>query len=673
MTVSVDRSEVFERERKLLAEALSAVPFDVATFAEHATDDAEGSGGLLWRARLVVCPDQTGLRWSQRWMPVLPQMMEWARGSKPWVGNLEVFANNPPSGMLETGENLAGVGDYLSLGIRSLLCHPFVEAGHLRDSLLLGARDIDVYNETHLVLVNSPQIREARETIRVALRERSKEFSRGLRELFAKGLEPEQLAWELAHAIAWEFEWDYVGVFRVEQAQQRFVLVAQCDLSADKGLRLAPGYLQPIDAGMLGNALKLRRALRVDDVIRNPQHGYIQIEDLRTQSALSYPVCVGGEIEWMLDCESTETFTFHGPDLEALSEIIGDLESVLQYWLVNRLNLALLNCIGESAVVVNADGSILHANQSARDLFGAHGDARRKISEFAADEAAKALLKEPRSVYNTAISLVGPTGSPRSLLATAILPADSYGRWIWLFADPSQQQFLAGLYYARAIVEQLADQARGPLMLASALAKKIDQLAHDESVRDKVSHYVRRISDSVKKADLTYERLAGALAGKEQTDLRDLLGRLRLGLEPELRRTTEIRLPSHSIAAWGTADELLPALTELLKLLVSRLDARGRLRVTCGGNADRAVIYLTATGVKDGEDPLSSRHHADPLAAIVAVAVDAAGGTAMDLSLRDAVWRILREGGALFDRGTQDGQMKVEISLRKVQAGGEQP
>src|SRR5262249_3988083 len=150
------------------------------------------------------------------------------------------FAANPPPGVPK-GE-VPGLQDYLALGTRSLLCYNYIEAGQLSASILLGNCKRGYYNESHIAWLNESKIDETVETIRVALRERRAQFSRGLHELFARGLKPEDLANEFAREVATEFDWDYVGVFRVEQAQKRFLLVAQCDRSPNQRLGLKARY-----------------------------------------------------------------------------------------------------------------------------------------------------------------------------------------------------------------------------------------------------------------------------------------------------------------------------------------------------------------------------------------------------------------------------------------------
>ena len=675
MATLVSNSDEFEREKRLLANALEGFPFDVATFAEHATDDAQAGGGLLWRARFVICPDNPGLRWSQRWMPVYAPMLEWALSAEPWVDDLNDFAANPPAAMPRTGRQVPGLQDYISRGIRSLLCYKYTEAGELKLSILLGSRERALYNKSHIDRLRDPKIDEALETIRVALRDRRARFSRGLHQLFARGMKPEELADEFAREVGAEFDWDYVGVFRVEHAQKRFLLVAQCDRSQEQELRLKSCYEQSIDSGMLGDALRLGYAIRVDDVNHDPQHNYIQLEGLPTQSAFCHPIYVGGRIEWLLDCESTETYAFHGPDLEALGEVVSDLESTLKYWLENRLNAVLLNCIAQSAVVVDANGGVQLANQSARDLLGMHeADTRhRMLASFAADDAARALLENPRGTRNTDVALIDATGARRNLLATAYLPSDSFGRWIWLFTDPSEQQWLAALRYARATVEQVAAQARGPLMLAGALAAKIGRLVSDERGPTDVSGHVQRISESLRKADLTYERLARALAGKEQVDLRDLFQRLRAALDANIRNRTAIQLPDSGIAAWGNPEQLLTALKELLRKLVSPSSADGQTCITCATNADEVAIAVTAPVGTGGGTTLLPQDPVELVATVASLAADPTGGGGERDPVRDAIWRILGEGGEVRDLGTEKGKQQFEIRLRRVQVPAGSP
>jgi hypothetical protein len=198
MGIKVARSEEFEQECKLLAAALSAMPYDLAIFGEYATAT---DGGLCWRARLVLRRDSSAYGWSPRWVAVPQESRAWLESGHTWVDDIREFALE---GMIDSSK-----APYLQ-GIRSFVSHPFNEAGSIKDVLTLGAHMPGIYSEAHLTFLKSSHINAVVETLRVSFRERWRQFISRLHGLFRKGLRPE-LAGRFARAIATEFDWPHVG------------------------------------------------------------------------------------------------------------------------------------------------------------------------------------------------------------------------------------------------------------------------------------------------------------------------------------------------------------------------------------------------------------------------------------------------------------------------------
>jgi putative methionine-R-sulfoxide reductase with GAF domain len=607
-------------------------------------------------------------------MPIPPSVEAWAASEEPWVADLHELADGLPPDEV-SGERLPGLQYYLHLGIRSLLCFAITEDDHVRFSVVLGSQMPDRYGLDQLHQLRANDLEDAMRTIQTLSQQRRSAFFAEVRELFAKSPTPELLASKLVEGLAKEFDWDYVGIYRVERSRKRFLLVSQYDRSPDQRLHLDASYDQPLDTGMLGSTLREGRCLRADDVTNDPPHGYKRLASLPAQSALCYPVRVGKRIEWMIDCESVELAAFHGPDRVMLDELVDDLQSTLRFWFENRLATALLDCLEQSVVVVDADGGVLRANQRARDLLGlyAEEEGNSTLAIAAADESTRLLLAESRTLHHANVTLRDHAGAQRPALASARVADEAFGRWIWLFSDPNEQQWIAGLQYARSIAEQIAAQARGPLLLASALVKSLEARIQNAEMPAEVSRDLRRITKNLRKADITYERLVRAAAGKDQVMLRDLFERLRSALFPSLENKLQLAMPSRDVAVWGSSGELVGALTDLMRYLAARSGPRGRTRVFPSIRLDRVSILLEiGWTTKLTNDVLTN-----PLQRVTQTARMAAktkSRARIPLSEHDGIehirWRLIGEGGDLIDAGIRNRRRRIEVRLRRVSIRG---
>jgi hypothetical protein len=120
--------------------------FDLAMFAEHARDDAQGQQQPLFCPRIVVRPTGQQVPWQQRWRPVLPDMENWASGDRPWIDDLAEIAKVTASRSgMEIGD-FPGVSTLLDLEIRSLLVLGISEGEQLVASIMIGSNETGAYD-----------------------------------------------------------------------------------------------------------------------------------------------------------------------------------------------------------------------------------------------------------------------------------------------------------------------------------------------------------------------------------------------------------------------------------------------------------------------------------------------------------------------------------------------
>jgi hypothetical protein len=303
----------------------------------------------------------------------------------------------------------------------------------------------------------------------------------------------------------------------------------------------------------------------------------------------------------VLDCESAEIGAFQEPDECALKELAGDAEKTITLWFEMRLCRALLENVDVGVVVVDEDNRIQRINPAARQLLSAGAASLRtksnpkttdsaigrELPSFGADEEAGAVLRQSK-VAAKPISLRGMDGRVRSVIASSRDADDAFNRRIWRFINPAEDEWARDLTYMSATIQGVAQQTRGPLLLANTMiAQALD--SGDDDARRTLLDQARQC---LARTDITYERLAlGRDVLREPIrraprfwaafDLGNWLRRFRDSL-PELDRAALIlRIPDGLPALWADHERLGFALRSTLGYLlcarapqqVMRLDA----------------------------------------------------------------------------------------------------
>lgn len=117
---------------------------------------------------------------------------------------------------------------------------------------------------------------------------------------------------------------DGVAILRLDPARERFVLVA-----AEGDLRIAPGWVQPLDSGLLGIAVRSGRPAITHDAARDPRCVLAPgMEALRAEVVI--PIRDRkGEVQAVLDVTSPRPHRFHAADVALLSTVAAALEGAV--------------------------------------------------------------------------------------------------------------------------------------------------------------------------------------------------------------------------------------------------------------------------------------------------------------------------------------------------------
>jgi len=496
---------------RILEQIRRLVPF------EHAVFGIYGGDVSLFRA-IAVRPEGVEL-WPARWMDLPPTIRAFLDSGRTWVEETNAFVKE---NMPEPGNEV--VRCYQDLGIQASVTLPVTRAGGYSSALSLCSRTPGSYGERHLEILRALDLEPVLMRFEKERDDERAEFADSLRREVMAAASLREAADDIIVQLAQHFSWDHVALYRVNRQDDRFEVVTQHSLAP--AYALPAGYQQPTANGMLGATLANGCLLAVDD-IGNPayaQHGYGGPKR-PLRSAMTVPIHLNGRIRWLLDVESSVSHAFKGPDLDDLRQIIASLEEGLAQHLLSQTKQSLMAETEQAVVFVGREGGIIEMNRVATDMLGPEPRPARNragspsITDYAFpdDEATLGVLTSGFTVKRERIELLDGGGKPRSVLATRTDLDPSLDMSIWFFTDIADLDWARDLRYLRETVAEVARQTRTSLSLACNLTSQT-VLLHDDARQGTPAEVVaaqaqdlgQRIVAEIGKADITFERLAGA-------------------------------------------------------------------------------------------------------------------------------------------------------------------
>jgi hypothetical protein len=337
-----------------------------------------------------------------------------------------------------------------------------------------------------------------------------------------------------------------------------------------------------------------------------------------------------------------------------------DIERTIRLWFESRLNNALLNRVDQGVVVVDEHQRIERLNAAARELLGGGPLVGRALADFAGDDAARQVLSSPVGLPASGlrIKLRSEGGRGNLVLASARVPEDTFNRRIWLFSDLAAKQWIADLNHMQEVVQDVAAETRGPLLLANALVRQAGHLISSGAAGQIAKDILERATRSLNKTDITYERLASSLDAIKEPQretriepfsVRSALGALTQSLPAEDEAALKLDMPPGLPSIRADSERMVFALRSIVGYLLSirSPDANVELQAWMDG----AGVSLRAAIKTQPRPPIEAASAQPPT---VAGAAEQAA-MAAERALTAAKKIVESHGGKLFHRVGADG------------------
>ncbi len=636
-----------ERLDAMLEVVSDLVPFDLATFGIY------GEGCTLFRAAHVA--PATALPWPHRWMRLPPGMMEWVSGTDTTSPDLDEYAEEFPG--LKDNEVFL---QHRRGGVRSFMTLPVIGPQGPSCSLTLSSRSPHTFGQASLQTLRELDLVSHLVQFERELLEEPASYVRAIgRSIRAVG-KLSEAADVFTSRLRNHLHWDHAGLYVVDGQARCFRLVAQASATDHGGLGF--GRTHAWDEGILGEVRALnedrsradRRPVTVDDLEAPGARAAPEVPD-GMRSATGYPIAVAGEWFWILIVSSNSANAFHDQDAEALNQLVPALEAELDRVYRDELNQLLLDLSPEGVVVASAGGRIASANRTAAERLLGYASPMTPVGEplerFGGNRDALDVLNGRAPDTSRRIQLLGRDGKRRPVLATRHRLSRDFDSSVWFFSDLENLEWNVEFRYLREIVSDVAQQTRGPLMLASTLLRRV--AGRSEAVsRDPVGRAIEQTIAEVEKADITFERLAEELSASKEPmrqseafHLEKCVAAVVAALPDRDRNNIELALPDDDCVIEGDLARLRFAIRSMLgHLLRVRPAVDGhstKVRVELERIAEALRLTLSVTGLTSVayEEPPAPK---DAIAAGVSAAREESG-----LGLATVEKIVSAHGGAL--------------------------
>jgi PAS domain-containing protein len=324
-------------------------------------------------------------------------------------------------------------------------------------------------------------------------------------------------AQRLADSMRSFFSWDHLAIASIQLEQGGMVgvqpLVESCslpDLHSNADARIRESLVRAMLREYRTDA---RTAIVVDDTAHDVRVASEAAANARFRSTLTFPIWFNGACRWVLQIGVVVPNAFHGPDIQVLEELVSKLEHELERAYRSKLNSILLERMPQGVIVVDTDGRVLEANRAATErILGWDLPPGTRLEDYAATEDTRDVLSGKVADTSRRVELKTAFNRLSVALATRHDLPEAFQSSVWFLTDMDDLDWNVEYRYLREIVHDVAQQTRGPLILASTTMQRALRQMTDPDAAKACEAAVEKLLSEIGKADITFERLAEGLS-----------------------------------------------------------------------------------------------------------------------------------------------------------------
>ena len=211
--------------RSVVAILQRQIPFDLVSYAEYYHGSEATEGTTLVRERFAM-DGGAEFRWPARWVEIPVGIARWAEGDIRWVADSEEFYKEHPQAE-RLRDNIV-TREYERREATSYLVAPLLDGGRAKAVLTLARRRTSPhgqYGQADQHKLDALCMEAVLRRVSKAFDMRTQVIAKDIVALFTPHANALALAQKLVEKLCQRFEWEYVGLFRVNRARDKFEVV----------------------------------------------------------------------------------------------------------------------------------------------------------------------------------------------------------------------------------------------------------------------------------------------------------------------------------------------------------------------------------------------------------------------------------------------------------------
>jgi PAS domain S-box-containing protein len=473
---------------KIADETARIIPYDLFLVSIYTRD-------LRHACIIFDYPKKAQFSWPKRWLPLSPELVRWMKeeGTHP-VGNLKALLNEPRWQYLRPEKSVQLL---INRGIQSFVRYPVLRPNNLMATLTLMSRRPNAFTEVVERLKALP-IGEAINTAIYYRTIKEQQFRFELVKRISNSASVDDVMDTIVQSLVDHYGWQDVAIFRVDDAEKRFILRAQAH--ANSSYKYDESLALNFDEGILGEAYRSNKTINIGNVLDRPN--FVRANE-RTMSELCIPISLGGKIRWLLNVEDEAENAFSEDEKGALEEIVDEVNSVVGHLFAHFFRDEFIASAPDAIFVTDRKGQIIESNEAAANLLGNTSIDEivgRELENFLAEEDKGTLdfhAKKIRDRYR----FINAQKKPVEVFITGGELPEDFGCKVFCAKDLSLIRRVEELEAIRDMFREITTQTRTPVSLLFTWLRRLrERIPHEAELLEKAICQLRKI-------ELTYERL----------------------------------------------------------------------------------------------------------------------------------------------------------------------
>jgi PAS domain S-box-containing protein len=299
------------------------------------------------------------------------------------------------------------------------------------------------------------------------------------------------------------YQWESISIFQPNERDGHIRLLKQ--KAENRSFLLPEDWHHPINKGVTGQVYHNAKTMNVTNV-KDEKYKDMYIEGYpESASELCLPIKVQGKVYWLLNIEDSKRNAFVQEEIQALENIIREVELVLEQATQHQIYIEILKRVQDAVIQTDFQGTIKQINPATEKLLGYSEEDMKgsSLGTYFKDRGQARRVQEADYVPNDEVRLLHKSGSEARVLFSGTSLPREIGLKVYVASDLSTRKRMETLEILRHMYNEIASQTKTSLSLAFTWLDKLQKSTDQPDASDILAKIVKQLNN----VDLSYERL----------------------------------------------------------------------------------------------------------------------------------------------------------------------